>query len=294
MSEQTPVAPEATNNDFNSTPEESNTKETTASESAPKESSKYKAIIDGVEEEVNPEDLVKEYQKYKSSDKRFKEAAELRKQTEEMISQLQPVLEAIQSLEKDPWALHKSLGVNYDELATNYAYEKALKEYEAQNMSPEEKRIKQLEEKLNAYENEYKKRKELEEQEANKRKEEEEKVLMQKAVETIDSDIMKAISESGVKPSERLVARMAEEMHNYLVTHGELLSAKEALHNVRNEVKNYSTDDLLALLSEEALEKLMNHKLSKKVGKEVIQKQSSQQEDDAIDLELKKFFKVKK
>lgn len=264
----------------------------TAQASAP---TRLKAIIDGIEQEVNPEDLIKDYQKFKSADNRFQEAAKLRKQMEEVASQLQPTLEAIMALDKDPWAVHKLLGVNYDELATKYAYEKALQAHEAETMSPEERRIRQLEEKLSSYENEVKRRKEQEEAEMTKRQKQEQELLMTQAIQTIDTDIINAIKDTGVKASPRLVARMAEEMHNHLVATGELLSAKEALNNVRREVTHYSPDDLLALLSPEALEKLASHKIQKKLGKDLIPKnQVNETTQDELDRELMKFFKFKK
>jgi hypothetical protein len=50
-----------------------------------------KVKIDGVEEEVDVDSVVRDYQKYKSSEKRFQEAAQLRKEAqakEELINQL--------------------------------------------------------------------------------------------------------------------------------------------------------------------------------------------------------------
>ncbi len=50
---------------------------------APSPSQKIKAKIDGIEQEVDIDELTRDYQKYKSSDKRFQEAAQLRKEANE-------------------------------------------------------------------------------------------------------------------------------------------------------------------------------------------------------------------
>lgn len=272
------------------------TSEPSASPETQKPSSpKLKAIIDGVEQDVNQEDLIKDYQKYKSADKRFQEAAQLRKQAEEYISQWQPTLEALMTLDKDPWAVHKHLGMNYEDIATNYAYEKAMRQYEEENMSPQEKRIKQLEQKLSSYESETKKRQEQESKLSEERKKQEQEKYYAEAIQKIDSDILGAIQKSGVKPTPRLIARIADEISNHLEAKGELLSADIALRNVRNEVSNYSPEELIALLKDEHLEKISAYRASKQVGKPIVKpgvKPETYQDD--LDRELSDFFKIKR
>lgn len=60
--------------------------------------------VDGVRTEVPLEEVVRAYQKASSSDKRFREAAELRKQVEQFMA----------SLTEDPWSLFAVLGRDPD------------------------------------------------------------------------------------------------------------------------------------------------------------------------------------
>ncbi len=223
-------------------------------------------IVDGQEHEVPLDELRRDYQKYKAADKRFQEAAQTRKQVEEFVTQFQPYLEAITSLEKDPWAVHKVAGLNYEEMALKFAYDKALQEYEESNLSPEQKRMKALEEKVASYERQQESSKQKEEQEREERKQQELSTMAIKAGEEIESDIVSAIQSSNVKPSKRLVARMAEEMINHLDSTGRPLSAKDALSRVRSEITTYSPEDLMAMLPEDVLEKIASSKLNKRVG----------------------------
>ncbi len=57
---------------------------------------KIKTKIDGIEQEIDLEDLKKDYQKYKSSEKRFQEAAEIRKQAQEERQMVQSLVERAQ------------------------------------------------------------------------------------------------------------------------------------------------------------------------------------------------------
>lgn len=255
---------------------------------------KLKAIVDGAELEVDEAEVLKDYQKYKSADKRFQEAAQMRKQVEEFISSYQPILEALPKLQEDPGAIHRLLGMDFEDIAYQTALKKALAEYENENLSPQEKELRSIKAELEAF----KKEKELErkrQEESLKEQEEAKKQRLElEAAEKLDSEISSAISELGVKATPRLIARMAEEMVNYLDAHGELLPAKEALNRVRGEMKGFSPSELAKLLPEDILDALVQERAGKKVSKPLTTpKQVESQPSDSIDEELSKFFKTR-
>lgn len=260
-------------------------------------SRKLKAIVDGAEFEVDEAEIVKDYQKYKSADKKFQEAAQMRKQVDEFISNFQPYLESIAKLKDDPWAVHKLAGIDYEDLAYNYAVQRALKEQEEANLDPTQKELKTLKQELEAL------RKEREEEAKFKEKQKEEALNLQKrqaemeAAQQLDSEIFDAIQELKIKPSERLVARMAEEMLNHLDATGKPLPAKEALKRVRSEVSRFSPDELMSLLPEDLIDALANARSSKKVGKQLTTNKPDVKSNvarDDLDVELEKFFKIPK
>lgn len=267
-------------------------------------SRKLKAIVDGAEIEADEVSALRAFQKEKASEKRFQEAAkekqeaaQMRKQVDEFISNFQPYLESIAKLKEDPWAVHKVAGIDYESMAYEYAVQRALKEQEEANLDPTQKELKTLKQELEAL------RKEREAEAKAKEKQKEEALNLQRrqaemeAAQSLDGEIFEAISELKIKPSERLVARMAEEMLNHLDATGKTLPAKEALKRVRSEVSKFSSDELMSLLPEDLIDALANARSSKKVGKQLTTNKPDQKSNvprDKLDDELEKFFKIPK
>ena len=255
---------------------------------------KLKAIVDGAEHEVDEGELVKDYQKYKSADNKFREAAQMRKQVEEFITGYQPYLEAIAKLKEDPWAVHKAAGINHEELAYNFALQKALADHEEENLSPEQKELKALKAELEGFKSERQKEKLRQDELAKEQELSKSQILQNEAAEKLDSEISSALTELKLKPSPRLIARMAEEMVNHLDATGELLSAKEAVKRVRSEMNHYSADELMALLPEELLDSIASNRTSKRVGKQVTTKNPVPASDEDDPYNLNEFFTQRK
>lgn len=97
----------------------------------PKIAERYKVAVDGSEEEVDLDTLKKMYSKGKGAEKRFEEAARLRREAEELAK-------------TDPWELIRRNGQDPDELAAQ-RLEQAVARAQ---MSPEARRIAELEAKL--------------------------------------------------------------------------------------------------------------------------------------------------
>lgn len=182
-----------------------------------KRSLKWRAKVDGSEEDVelDEETIKREYQKWKASDKNFREAAKMRKEAEDRLSQYK----------KDRWKLFKDDGLDPYQEAENLLIDKIKME----QMSPAERRAYELEQE-NA---QYKAR--LEAAEFEKRqhaealaKQEREAIELQHGAQ-LGNEIVDAIKATGLKPSPRLVARAAEHMLAKYSSTGEKLAAKDAL-----------------------------------------------------------------
>ena len=141
----------------------------------------------------NDEEIQKYLQKAMAADEKFQEAATLRKQVEQLVSELK----------KNPLAIlkHPELGIDVKALAQSVLNE----EIEEMQLTPEQKKIRDLENAL--------KEKEEREKEALKQKEELERARFeQEAMEKLDDDITQALSKSNLPKSPYVVRRMADTM----------------------------------------------------------------------------------
>lgn len=150
---------EDTEDDEEEKPKES--KETPKKESkelAPKETKEpskpenlqsLKVKINGVEQEVKVEELLKTYQKSQGADQKFYEASQMKKQAEEVIN----------ILKNRPFEVLEKLGLDIDELAE----QRLLQKLQYEQMTDEEKELYESKEKLKHYETQERIRREQEE-----------------------------------------------------------------------------------------------------------------------------------
>lgn len=141
----------------------------------------------------NDEEVKKYLQRAEAADEKFQEAATLRKQVEQLVSELK----------RNPLAIlkHPELGIDIKALAQQVLNE----EIEDMALSPQEKRIKELEQSLKEKEE---KEKTLEEQKtaAERAKFEEQ------AMQDLDDQVSLALSKSNLPKSPYVVRRMADSM----------------------------------------------------------------------------------
>lgn len=226
-------------------------------EQAP-EIKRYKVKVDGVESEVDESELVNSYQKGRSADKKFQEAADLRKQLEAFV----------ENVRSNPNELLQQLGHNPKEWAKQLLL--AEIENEANEADPNLKRVAELEKKLSALEKTEKEKRDAEA--ANQSKIEEAAI-----VERIDTEIAHAFKEMGVtKPTAELVADVAEQMLAQYKLDKQPLDSKKALSRAKdsfiNRVKSHTNgapEALLEMLPPEYLDKIAEAYLSKRKPKEV-------------------------
>ena len=183
---------------------------------------KYKVKIDDTEEEIEESELLKGYQKAKSSDRRFQEAAQLRKEASESEEQMRDLFQQL----RDNPDLLEELGIDVDD----YAQKRMLRNLERSLKSPEELEL----EELRAFKNKQGQAEKV-------REESEQKIVLDRqydeAVNSIDTEIFETLQDSGMKPTPRLIARIAEQLLATLDDEGNRGNATEAFGRVKNDIQ---------------------------------------------------------
>lgn len=163
-----------------------------------------KAKVDGEEFEAevdltNEEELRKMVQLSKMSNKRAQEAAELRKvmsQREESVKQL------LTGLQSNPLEILKRIpNLDLKEIAAHILNE----QLEEESLTPEQKRIRELEAEI-------KKAKEIEKTEKERLEKEKQDLLRAKYREEFDRDLKEAIQEQNLKYNPTVVSKMVQYM----------------------------------------------------------------------------------
>lgn len=218
--------------------------ENVASESAPV-SSRHKVKVDGEELELELDEILKGYQKSASSDKRFQEAS----RKEKMLQQ------ALSEAKSNPRKFFELAGLD----AKQFAEALLVSELEESLLTPEDKQSRAEKAELEAY------KKEKAERLAAQQKVEQERSFSQ-AAEQIENEIIEALNTSGMKPTAKTIARIAEQMLASLDENGTpRVKAPDALKRVKNdyaeELKDFisgqsTPEALLAMLPKEIIEGL--------------------------------------
>lgn len=207
---------------------------------------RYKVKVDGEDQEVDEQELIRNYQLRKASDKRFSEGQQMRKQSEEFI----------RLLKTDPKKVlaHPSIGIDLK----NFAEEYLMGELQQEMMSPEEKQLKEYQAKLSKYEEAERTQKEQAEA---KQKEE----VQTKYAEAYNKQIIDALETSGLPKTEYTVQRMVHYMHKAL-KNGYELGAGDVTDLVR---RDYMEDSkaLFSGLDADALESILGTDIAKKLRK---------------------------
>lgn len=210
---------------------------------------KHRLKVDGAEEELNYEDVIKLAQLGKASGKRFQEAAQLRNEISDLF----------EKSKQNPDEFFKLLGLD----PVQYAEQKLRAAVEELSLTDEQKDAREAKRRLAEYEAREKAAKEHSE----KAQREQQEMLVAKQ---IDDEIAQALAESGIKnPKPRHVARIAEQLLASLADESatQRWSAKEAYEKVRGDylqdISEYLEDleapQLLEVLPKSIVEKLRKH-----------------------------------
>ncbi len=192
----------------------------------PPQPKKYKIKVDGSEEELDEETIVKLAQLGRASNKRFQEAAQTKKQAEDFIN----------LLKRDPRKVltDPAIGLDLKKFAEDYLIE----QMEQEKLTPEQIKIKELEA--------FKAQVEAEKIENEKKREQEEfKRLQDHYSNEYEQKIQTALSSSGLPRTAYTVKRMAEYMSMALSNNIDL-EPKNVVDLVRADYQK----DIMALIGQ--------------------------------------------
>lgn len=218
---------------------------------------KLKAVIDGQETEVDEEAAIRAYQKEKASDKRFQEAASLKKRAESFLNQLKRATTDPRVMAEVIKQIDPQQG-DFRKIAEKYLYDLIQEE----QLSPEQKELKQAKEALSKFEKE--------KQEAAERQQTQEAAELQaKFTKDYQTDIIGALDSSGLPKTEYTIARMARYMHMGLVR-GVELKAKDVVDFVWKDyqrdlsaMRSLPTEKMLEMIGPELADKIREFDLAK-------------------------------
>lgn len=210
---------------------------------------KIKTKVDGIEEEVDLDELIRERQKYRASDKRLQEASQLRKEAQQERATVNALLERAQQGD-----LSWLKGLVPQEMINAFAEQQLLEHINWEKMPESERRAIQAERKAKELESK------ISEITQTKEREEASKIEEQ-AYQSIERDIVNAVKNLGydVKVTPRFIRRIAEQVHasieasedpqNYMPAS---VASKRAFNGLKVDAK-----ELLSILKpEEAIELL--------------------------------------
>jgi len=231
----------------------------------------YKAKIDGEEQEFdvsNPEDveeLLKGYQLAVGAGKRFEEAAALRKQAQQDTKMASELLKL---LKENPESVltHPDIGYTEEQLQ-EFAEKIIAKKIEEEQLTPEQKKIKDLETQL-----------ERERQEREQATKQEQDMAIKEAQEyyenTFTEEIGKVLPKYGLPQSPKTVSQMAQ----YLITAREAgadLDFDRAARMVKRDLDLWNKE-VYGSLDGEQLVKTLNPQVLEKVRETLLKKAKSQ------------------
>lgn len=184
-----------------------------------------KLKIDGRDVDMSEPEVVKWAQMGKASDQRFQEASQMRKQAEDFM----------QALKTNPRAVleNPAIGVDLRKFAEDYLVEQLKNE----QLSPEQRQIKELEKKIQAAEDEKR-------QYESQRQQQEMTRLQSHYAQEYETKIMDALSKGNVPKTPETVKRMANYMQMALSNGVDIDPA-----NVLEMIKQDYLSDITALFS---------------------------------------------
>jgi hypothetical protein len=214
---------------------------------------KFKVKIDDLEAEVSEDELKSGYQRAKASQKRFEEAARLKKQAEQQID----------SIRKNPIQALAELGIDVRGMSEEYL----AKQLQLEQLSPEQRKLMEMEEKLRSYEEQDKAKKQKEEQDQHAK-------LMEHYEQEYTNGITAALNTSGLPKTPYTVKRMAQYMARAL-DNGYEVKPQDVVSYVKEDYMNdfkeffatYEGDALMDILGKQVVDKIRKAELAKVKGK---------------------------
>lgn len=221
---------------------------------------KHKIKSDGVDEELDYDDLVRLAQKGKSADSRFKEASTTKKETEQLLANIKnnPIaalkqLEATPYFQENPKAIIDLLG---PERAQKFAEDLIWHQMQQEKMSPEQRELEELREQKKAWDAAKQKREEDEKTQAFEAERNEWR-------EKYTAQFGEALDQFGLPKTPETIEIMAS-LNYAALENGYEPDLKELAEATRTQLTD-RTRSLLGGLDEAALFDLLGEDISKKL-----------------------------
>lgn len=236
------------------TPPEAKAPATPPAPAAPaKKAYKFKVDDQEVTEELTDEEVLQRLQKHKGADKRFQEAAEIKRQTERFYQLMK---------EKPLDMVEKIHGPAAREMMEKHLWAKIQRE----QMNPQERELLETKERLQTLEQEKK-------DFAAKQQQEQFEKLKQQHATNFDKEIRDALTANGKPVTKYAYARVAHYMLAAM-NEGRQLSAKDAVplmdtdlqSDLRGMFESVNEDQILGLLGDSVAEKLRKADLKRVRG----------------------------
>ena len=206
---------------------------------------KYKVKLEGEELEVDEDELIRNYQLRKVSDKRLQEGVMARKQAEALLHMLKTDPQRVLS---DP-----RIGLDVKKFAEDIIY----KQLQEEMMTPEQRELATYKQKVQAYEAQQKK---LQDEQRMK----EEAALHEQRRNDYVNDISSALANSGLPKNDYTVGRVVHEMTRAIQNGFSNVKAQDVIELVHAQfVKD--TKELYGSSSEETLFKLLGDDVAGKI-----------------------------
>lgn len=218
----------------------------------PAEARKLKIKFDGVETEVDEEEVIKGYQKATGADKKFQEAAKLKREADKAVKTQEAQFEAL--LQDEDFLLKLAQnGYNLDKALTKF-----LKDRESDSkLSPEDKELRQY-------------RKEKADREAVEKETKIEKAAKEFR-EQLEAEIIPEVEKHGMKPTAKVIKMVGQKLaiaFNHGISNITVADVvpyvKQELINEHNDLwGSYTEEDILDQINPTVLEKINKAKLLK-------------------------------
>lgn len=218
---------------------------------------KIRLKVDGKESVVSHQELIRDRQKYEAANKRFQEAKELYAQGEMSQKQLK---EFVGYMKNNTAEAMKHLGIDPRQFAENLLMEAI--QYE--QLSPEQRELKETKGKLSKFEAEAKTR-----EEQGKRQEFQAQVEVER--KRYDTEFSKAMKAAGIESDAFAVARLAQYMQSAIKSGNRDVSPMDFVDALRADfgkstlgyLKSLPADKILESIPEEILAKIRQADLAR-------------------------------
>jgi hypothetical protein len=213
---------------------------------------KHKLKVDGAEEEVDEDEVLRRAQKYSAADKKFQEAAKVRKQAESFIRALKENPKAVLS--------NPNLGINLREFAEKVLWEELQEEL----VPPEEKERRAEKAELERYREEKRQREEAARQQ-------EQEQLKEKYRQDWSKKFNEALEQGGLPRTDWTVKQMAAYMKQALANGHKHIQPADVVELVKSDwvqaqkemFQHFDAEKLIEVLGADAAEKIRQHDLKK-------------------------------